>query len=121
MFDASELNTLSADLTTVARLAPRKASQAVRKTAGDIEATSKTFVPVDTGNLKNSIGSGPIGEDRGLKPGDLTAEIGPTADYGEYVEDGTSQHGPAAYMGPAFDRHAHQLEAALTQLAGEVL
>ena len=91
---------------------------AVRKTSADIEATSKAFAPVDTGALMGSIGTTIDGDGR---TGSIVAEIGPTVDYGEYVERGTSTQGPAAFMGPAFDRHAHQLETAAGQLVGRLL
>lgn len=117
---AADLNTLAVDLLQAGPRAQVRAGLAVRRTAFAIEATAKQLVPVDTGNLKNSIGSSPIGQDRALGPGDLDAEIGPTADYAEYVEFGTSQHGPAAFMGPAFDRHAGDLEKALGQAAEDL-
>lgn len=119
--DYSELTTLAVDMARIPATADRMVSAAVRKTAFDVEATAKAFCPVDTGNLKGSIGTSPIGQDRELRPGDMDAEIGPTADYGAYVEFGTSRHGPAAYMGPALDRHAGDLETALNQLADRLL
>lgn len=117
----SELTDLRVDLERIPVTAAVKVSQAVRKTASDIQATAQQLVPVDTGNLKGSISSSPIGQTRALRPGDMDAEIGPTASYGAYVEFGTSKHGPAAYMGPALDRHAYQLEAALNQLTDGLL
>lgn len=116
-----QLNSLTADLTRVPATAKRITSAAIRKTAFDIRATAQAFAPVDTGTLKGSIGASPIGQDRALRVGDLDAEIGPTVDYGAYVEFGTSQHGPAAYMGPAFDRHAPELEQAIEQIADHIL
>lgn len=110
-FDASQLNRLATDMGKVAGKAVPLAAKAVRKTAADIEREAKAFVPVDTGNLKNSITTTAIG---------LAAEIGPTAEYGIYVELGTSRVGPAAYMGPAFDRRAHELETALLSIAEDL-
>lgn len=118
---SESLNHLVADLSAAPREADAKVSIAVRKSAFLIEGTSKMFVPVDTGNLKNSISSSPIGEMRQLQPGDMDAEIGPTADYGAYVEEGTSVHAPQAYMGPALDRHSADFEAAINQAISEVL
>jgi HK97 gp10 family phage protein len=88
-------------------------AMAVRKTAYDIEATSKVFCPVDTGNLRNSISTTITASGRDAE---MTAEIGPTASYGAFVEFGTSRMAPHAYMGPAFDRHAHQLVTAFGKL-----
>lgn len=118
---SESLNHLIADLSAAPREADAKVSLAVRKSAFDIEATAKGFVPVDTGNLKNSISTSPIGESRPLQPGDMDAEIGPTAEYGHFVEDGTSQNAPQAYMGPALDRHSADFETAINQAIGEVL
>lgn len=121
MSAGDELNRIAVDLTQAALLAPVRASLAVVKTAFDVEADAKQFAPIDTGNLRSSITSGPIGEDRALRPGDLSAEIGPTAEYGEYVEDGTSRQAPAAYMGPAADRRFPPFVQAMEQIGAQVL
>lgn len=108
-FDVSALNRLALDVGTLSTRGLQLARVALAKTAADIERDAKAFVPVDTGNLRASISRTVEG---------LTAEIGPTASYGAYVEYGTSRQGPAAFMGPAFDRHAYKLERALAQIAG---
>lgn len=118
LIDMTEINTLAVSLESAAGTVGARASQVVRKTAHDIEAQGKQFAPVDTGNLRNSIGSTVTGDGRF---GIIEAEIGPTANYGAYVEFGTSRHGPAAYMGPALDRHTPGFVAALEQLGGDVL
>lgn len=102
--DLSEMNTLAVDLGKAVGSAVAQVSTVVRKTAFDIERDAKIFAPVDTGNLRNSISTTAVA---------LSAEIGPTAAYGAYVEYGTSRQAPAAYMGPAFDRHAHIMETAI--------
>jgi|SRR6185295_18409051 len=116
-FDITEINRLTFDLTAAAASAAPKAGVAIRKTASDIEGTAKTLAPVDTGNLRNSIGIS-YGGDQILV---LQAEIGPTADYGAFVEFGTSRMAPQAYMGPALDRHSHELDTALASLGGHIL
>lgn len=108
--DMSQVNAFAADLGKIGTKAQVLASAAIRKTAHDIEAEAKVFAPVDTGNLKNSISTS-------VSLGGLSAEIGPTAEYGIYVELGTSRMAPAAYMGPAFDRKAPDLETALSHIA----
>lgn len=110
--DASELNALAVDLGKGAAKTVPLASAAVVKTAYNIESTSKIFAPVDTGNLRNGISTTIKG---------LRAEIGPTAEYAPFVEDGTSVNAPQAFMGPAYDRHAHELVDALARIAGGVL
>jgi len=118
-FDASELNRLAVDLTAAAGKIGPLAQVIIRKTALDIEATAKAFVPVDTGNLKSSIGHSDL---RTVgQSGVMEVEIGPTASYGLMVEFGTSRHGPAAFMGTAFDRHSGEFGDAMEQLAGGVL
>lgn len=111
MIDLSELNTLVADMRKVPLRAAPKVGRAVRKTALDIERDAKIIAPVDTGNLRNSI-STQIVDSRDA----IEAVIGPTAEYGIYVEAGTSSMGPQPYMGPAFDRNVSALETALSSL-----
>lgn len=107
--DSSGLRELKADLGKLAARAVPAASRAIAKTAHDIEATAKQLAPVDTGNLQGSISSD-------IKP--LSAEIGPTASYGIYVEEGTSRMAPQPYMGPAADQHTPALEQAFDSLIG---
>ena len=70
--EMNELNRLAVDLGRASITAPLKASAAIRKTAFDIEATAKTFVPVDTGATKNSIHA-TSGDARPLGAGSLAA------------------------------------------------
>lgn len=119
----SELNSLVVDLSAAGARAGARVSRAVRRTALDIESTAKLFAPVDTGNLRSSIGHDVTGDGR---YGVVAAEIGPTAAYGAHVEFGvvgsaTGDHAPAAYMGPALDRHGHQLVAAVAEAGEEAL
>lgn len=110
--DTAEVGRLEFDLGKAPEQVTRKASRAVAKTAHDIEADAKAIVPVDTGFLKNSISS---------DIGDLSAVIGPTANYGRYVEEGTSRMGPQPYMRPAYDRRKESLVQALEQIIGDFL
>jgi HK97 gp10 family phage protein len=143
--DGTEVRHLALDLRAASGRVGAKASAAIRKTALDIERTAKVLAPVDTGNLENTISTDIEGDGRF---GSMTAEIGPTAHYGDDVEYGTQPHvirarpggylvfrgrdgglvvakevnhpgtPPQPYMGPAFDRHAPGLERALGD-AGE--
>jgi HK97 gp10 family phage protein len=110
-FDTSELRALSADLGKGAARTEPLAEKVVAKTALGIEADGKINAPVDTGHLMNSISSDVHG---------LSAEIGPTANYGHFVEGGTSRMAPQPYMGPAADKWFPVLEQAITKI-GEVL
>lgn len=116
--DVSELRDLSRDLGKGAAKVEKLAPLVVKKTASDIEATAKILAPVDTGNLMNSISTSVEG---------LTAEIGPTAHYGSYVEDGTrnkdeTPRTPAQpYMGPALETHESTFEKAIGKVGEKIL
>lgn len=113
-----QLRRLSADLTAAGRKVGNKARQVVRKTAYDIEATAKSIVAVDTGNLKSSISHSDL---RIGTTGSLVAEIGPTANYGEFLETGTRRMAAQPFMGPAADRHEPAFNEAMAQLGQELL
>ena len=114
MSDFSELLKLSADLGKASTEVTRRAQLVVAKTAHDIEASGKRNAPVDTGHLRNSISTT-------ISGGGLSAEIGPTASYGAYVEFGTRRMRPQPYMGPAADFHLPAFAEAVAQLGGELL
>jgi HK97 gp10 family phage protein len=106
---------LAVDLGTAANIGPR-VDVAVRNTALDVERDAKILAPVDTGNLRSS-----IGHTASSATGVSTAEVGPTAEYGAFVEFGTSRQAPQAYLGPALDRNEQPLLDVLQQLAGGAL
>jgi HK97 gp10 family phage protein len=108
----SQVIKLDAELGQAAATIAEKVSTAVAKTALDIEADAKALCPVDTGYLRGSISS---------SIGRLEAEIGPTAEYGHFLEWGTSRMAPQPYMTPAFDRNEPKLEQAIGQIAGDLL
>ncbi|MGC0237280.1 HK97-gp10 family putative phage morphogenesis protein [Arthrobacter sp. SD76] len=113
------LRKLAADIKKAAKSTGARAQVVIRKTALDIEATAKSIAPVDTGNLKGSIGHSDL---RTVgRSGSLAVEIGPTASYGIYLEMGTSRMAPQPFMGPAADRHAPSFEQAMAQLGAEAL
>ena len=85
-----------------------KASQIVRKTAADVEARAKSIVPVDTGNLKNSIQT--------EMESDLTAVVGTNVEYAPYVEYGTYKMAARPYLGPAAEAVRPGFEAAMKAL-----
>ena len=110
--DVTALRRLAADLATAAPKARALAQTVVTKTARDIEADAKALAPVDTGMLRNSIGS---------DIGDLEAVVGPTVNYAPYLEDGTSRMAPRPFMGPATDRREETFHAAVAQIPEVVL
>lgn len=109
-FETGELKKLSIQMAKASGQVGSKLSAVVRKTAHDIEATAKSLAPVDTGNLRGSITTEITGDGRF---GSMSAEIGPTASYGQYVEEGTSRMAPQPYMLPAAERHMPAFEAAV--------
>lgn len=93
--DVHEWNSFAADLGKAGiRMVP-KARAILSKTLADGTREAQAFAPVDTGNLRASIGWEIYG---------LEGEFGPTAEYGAHVEEGTSVMAPHAYVGPAADR-----------------
>lgn len=68
----------------------------VKKATFDTERDGRAFTPVDTGNLKNSW----VTEVRGL-----SGETGPTAEYADYVNSGTSRQAPNPFVDRAFDKN----------------
>lgn len=109
-----ELNRIAFDLGRAGLRAAGEAAKAVQKTAHDIAGTAQALAPVDTGALRSSIGVD-------SSASGLTAVIGPTVSYGPFLEYGTSRMAPRAFMGPAADRHGHQLGDALAEIADRTL
>ena len=114
--DASQLAQLGVDLTTSSGRLKPQARAAVHKTARDIEADAKHMAPVRTGNLRNSITATTTD-----LAGVAEAVIGPTAEYGAYVEFGTSRQSPQPYLGPAADNRLPGLEDALAEIGANIL
>lgn len=113
-FDDAELRAFAAVLDEAGSSTIRKAQGAVVKTGADIVGDARGTVAVDTGYLKSTIGMD-------VDPDGLGLEAGPTAEYGAFVERGTSRMAPQPYLGPAFDRRAPGLERAIRDLGGDIL
>jgi HK97 gp10 family phage protein len=119
-FDTSEVRRLATDLGRQgsAGSVGAKGSRLLRRTASDIERDAKIAAPVDTGRLKESISVDITGDGRF---GTIAAEVGPTAFYGHYVEEGTSKQAPQPFLGPAFDRHAQTFAQRVAAIAEDIL
>ena len=107
---------LSRDLSAAGRELVPIARVIIQKGVQDIKRDAQLAAPVDTGFLKGSI----TYETRILSTS-VVGEVGPSAEYGAFVEYGTSRSGPQPYMGPAFARHAPLIEAALDQAIARLL
>jgi HK97 gp10 family phage protein len=83
-------------------------SRVVRRTAFQIEAQAKVLAPVDTGFMRNSIGTEMVSQ--------LTAVISVGAEYGAYVEFGTTRMRAQPFLGPAVERNRAAFEAAIKAL-----
>lgn len=108
--DFHELSVFQAHLGEISEQAKIRSQVAVKKTTLDIQRVAQIKVAVDTGFLRGSIGSD-------FSDSGLSAEIGPTADYGIWVELGTSVMPAQPYLTPAFDQKIGQLDRAAAQIA----
>lgn len=68
-------------------------SAEVKKAGLSVQARAQAAAPVKTGTLRRSIHT--------EFPTDLSAVVGPSVDYGKYVEFGTRRMGARPYMRPA--------------------
>lgn len=109
------LERLAFDLANAGTNTTRMAGTVLTKAARDVERISKQLVPVDTSATQNSIGV----DDR--RSNRLEAVIGPTTEYAPYLELGTANMGPRAFMGPAADLVGPSLTAAMAAIGVDAL
>ena len=81
----------------------------VKKHGAEMQQNAMRQAPVDTGNLKRSIGIEIL--DSGM-----TALVMPTAEYAPYVEFGTRFNYAIPFMRTSFDSQVKKFEAALKRL-----
>lgn len=81
----------------------------VRHHGAKLQAKAQVNAPVDTGDLKGSIGLE-------LSDGGLTATVEPTMEYSAYVELGTRKMKAQPYLKPAFDDQMQQFKKDLDRL-----
>lgn len=113
--DFSQVRKLAADLGKVGPEVVKKARTVVQVVCANTKRDAQILAPVDTGNLRNSISY----ETHQIGAGTYGL-VGPTADYGAFVEFGTSRMGPQPYMGPATDRHENTFVEAMKAINPEV-
>ena len=111
---SAEMRKLAADLGAAGPRIGARAGQVMSKALNDIQAGAQNRAPVDTGALRNSItrSSQWRGNDS------FTVEIGPTVNYGAFVERGTSRMRAQPYLRPATDAVTPGYQAALLRAGG---
>ena len=116
MSGTEDIDSFVADLTSAPFRVVMRASAVMSKTMQDIKAGARALAPVDTGNLKSSITADVTGS-----RGTVRGEVGPTANYGRYVENGTSRQRAQPYLRPATDAALPGYESAMAQLGADVI
>lgn len=112
--DVSQVSALAASISASGGRVGAQVAQVVRASGARVERASKQIAPVDTGNLRNSISTTQTGDGRSTS---ISVAIGPTANYGIFVEEGTSRMRPQPFMGPAFEQVVPQFVSAIETLA----
>ena len=113
---SAEFELIASNLNNASREVMPRARQAMKKALGDIASGAKNRAPVDTGALRNSITTQTQGN-RDYARG----EVGPTVNYGGYVERGTSRMSAQPYLRPATDAVLPGYEQALGQITDGIL
>jgi HK97 gp10 family phage protein len=85
-----------------------KAARVVKATAFKVEAAAKVLAPVDTGALRNSLGSEAVD--------DLTWQVGTGQDYAKFVEFGTSRMAAQPFLVPALEGNRAEFERRIAEL-----
>lgn len=89
------------------RKAPDRARVLVKKAGYELEARAKVEVPVDTGNLKNSISTS-------FENDGMTGVVSTNVEYAAYVEFGTVKMAAKPYFTPAAEQVRKSFERAIT-------
>jgi HK97 gp10 family phage protein len=110
--DVSEVYALAGDLKRAPAKVRARAETAVAVGGHRVLARMQVNTPVDTGNLKSS---------ESVDVDGLRFEVGPTADYGVYVELGTSRMAAEPYAGPAFDQELDGILNAIGEAGSRIL
>lgn len=113
---SAEFLSMAADLTAAPIRVAARAGTVMTKALTDMEAGAKNRAPVDTGTLRNSINS-----EVQRRGNTIRGEVGPTVNYGGFVENGTSRTRAQPYLRPATDAVLPGYEAALGQLGVDAI
>jgi HK97 gp10 family phage protein len=90
-----------------------KGRKAVQRVAEDTKGTAQANAPVLTGALRSGLRVS-------SRSGELRAVVETTTFYGYFQEYGTSRMAPNPFMGPAVERHAPELVAAIEEIRDEM-
>ena len=110
-----ELNTIALQLRAKHGRVGAQGAAVVRAAGHRVEATANLFCPVATGNLKSSIG--PVSMSGDGRFGEIEAAVTAHAGYALFVEFGTENMAPHAFMGPALDRVGPEFDAAVKAIS----
>lgn len=113
---SAEFELIAQNLNHASRDVMPRSRAAMKKALDDISAGAKNRAPVDTGALKSSISTSTQGN-RDYARG----EVGPTVNYAGFVENGTSRQRAQPYLRPATDAVVPGYEAALGQIAEDII
>ena len=126
--DLSEVHHLAADLRTAGGRVEPAVDREVSRGGLRVQGRAQVGAPKDTGTLASSITT---------DIGHLSFEVGPEANYGGYVEEGTTgpypienafglgilvMHpgiSPQPYLGPAFDAELPKIERGIGKAAAD--
>ena len=106
------------DVKTTVKLDPRwrqvedKVKAVLKIAAFAVERKGKEKSPVDTGDNRDSIFVAEVDEIGGAP----SYRIGPTTEYGPFLEFGTSKMPARPYMIPALESESPRLRAAIAQI-----
>lgn len=113
---SAEFELIARNLSNASRDLMPKSREAMKKALNNISAGAKNRVAVDTGATKSSISTSTEGN-RDYARG----EVGPTTNYAGFLERGTSRMRAQPFLRPATDAVLPGYEAALGQIAGDIL
>lgn len=82
----------------------------VKQNGAEMQSRAQRNAPVDTGNLKRSIGLD-------IMDAGLTAKVEPTAEYAPYLEYGTRFMEAQPFVKPAFHEQKEQFKSDMDKLA----
>lgn len=115
--DVSEILALEAELQNQAEARIKEGARIiVRKSTLDTQAGGQARSPVDTGFNRSSITSTFRGN-----AAEFSGETGPTSEYGDFLERGTSRMAPRPYMFPSADITEPKFFEAADKLAEVIL